>query len=402
MSDKDKKKGKPGQDGADYAARPGKKAGPAARGTLRELENEIEGLSEAAWVMNGERRILAANEAAARLLGRTAWEMIGRCCYELVHASGRPITDCPFERAVSTQRTEVSRFSEGGRSYEAVACPVADGEGRFNAMVHIQRTLAERGKAAPAAAVGTAVSADYLLLAAHDLRNQLHGMQGFTDFLRHDLARAAGLLRAEPHNKENSFAALGFIEGKGFESLEVLRESAIKSGRIVDTMLKVLGAGRLDIRPGTVDMPALVKEVRLALAFQIKETQAVIRVEALPACKSSPEVMGHILLNLIGNAMKYRAAGRRPEITVRGERRGAKVVYSVSDNGRGITKSDLLRVWRLFWSGAAPEVEKGQGLGLSISRHLAEACSGRLWAESEEKKGSVFFVEMPASPDAGG
>ncbi|OGR77394.1 MAG: hypothetical protein A2X32_04285 [Elusimicrobia bacterium GWC2_64_44] len=306
MSDNDKKNGQPGKKGADDAARPEKKAGLAARGTLRELETTIKGLTEAAWVMNGERRILAANEAAARLLGRSVWDMIGRCCYELVHASGRPIEDCPFERALGTQGTETLRFSEGGRNYEAVVCPVVDGEGRFSAMmVHLQRDLA-----APV----------------------------------------------------------------------------------------VPQAGHLKIRPRPVDMPALVKEVQLGLACQIKEAGAVIKVEALLACQSSPEAMSRILLNLIGNALKYRAAGRRPEITVRGERRGAKVIYSVSDNGPGIKKSELLRVRRLFSGADAPGVEQG---GLSISRHLAEACSGRLWAESEEKKGSTFFVEMPACPDAG-
>jgi signal transduction histidine kinase len=67
----------------------------------------------------------------------------------------------------------------------------------------------------------------------------------------------------------------------------------------------------------------------------------------------------------------------------------------IRDNGAGIKETDLPRIWEIFYSGDNPKLKKGEGIGLAISRMLAEKTGGRLWAESKEGEGSVFFLEMP-------
>lgn len=69
----------------------------------------------------------------------------------------------------------------------------------------------------------------------------------------------------------------------------------------------------------------------------------------------------------------------------------------MSDNGRGIKEDDMADIFRIFYRGYNPDVEPGEGIGLSLTKTLAEQNGGRVWAESREGEGTVFFVKMPAA-----
>jgi len=94
---------------------------------------------------------------------------------------------------------------------------------------------------------------------------------------------------------------------------------------------------------------------------------------------------------------KYRDCGRKLKITVRGEKNGnGAVVYSITDNGLGIKKNNLPKIWQVFYSGETSVPEKGEGIGLTMARRLADMNEGKLWAESKEGEGSAFYLELPA------
>lgn len=103
---------------------------------LKGLEKTFATIPDAAWMADCDRRVLLANAAAGRLLGRVPADMEGRHCYEIVHASGRPIPDCPFEAARASKLRERLRFDEGGKSLEGTVYPVLDKAGSFIAGVH--------------------------------------------------------------------------------------------------------------------------------------------------------------------------------------------------------------------------------------------------------------------------
>jgi signal transduction histidine kinase len=118
--------------------------------------------------------------------------------------------------------------------------------------------------------------------------------------------------------------------------------------------------------------------------------------EHLPLALADGERLERVLGNLIGNALKYSPADAT--VTVSFERKGAEVVTSVTDLGRGIGPEDLPHLFgRYFRARATQKSHDGLGLGLYISRLIVEAHGGKIWVESEEGKGSTFSFTLPVA-----
>ena len=105
-----------------------------------------------------------------------------------------------------------------------------------------------------------------------------------------------------------------------------------------------------------------------------------------------------VLINLLDNAIKYTPGGGRIEVSV-ADRGDEEILFSVKDNGIGIPKEDLSRIFERFYrvdKGRSQEMG-GTGLGLSIVKHIVQTHGGRVWAESRPGKGSTFYFTLPKS-----
>jgi len=105
-----------------------------------------------------------------------------------------------------------------------------------------------------------------------------------------------------------------------------------------------------------------------------------------------------VLVNLIHNAIKFTP--EEGTITVRAQldeinQKKAAVLFSVQDTGIGIPTGELLRIFERFYKTDRSRSGGGTGLGLAIARHIVEAHGGKIWAESEEGKGSTFYFNIP-------
>ncbi|MDQ3449021.1 MAG: ATP-binding protein [Chloroflexota bacterium] len=115
----------------------------------------------------------------------------------------------------------------------------------------------------------------------------------------------------------------------------------------------------------------------------------------LPRVVGDEERLGQLLINLLHNAVKFSQDRTRVVVTAREE--SGEVLVMVSDQGAGIPRGDLDRVFERFYKVDKARVRGvgGTGLGLAIARHIVEAHSGRIWAESEEGSGSTFSFALP-------
>src|SRR5205823_13572947 len=138
----------------------------------------------------------------------------------------------------------------------------------------------------------------------------------------------------------------------------------------------------------------VTSEIEVARGDHLVEIRADIPEDA-PAVWGDRERIHQVLFNLLDNAVRYTPPGG--EVVVAARREGARCVVRVEDTGPGIPPEHLPFLFERFYrvDQARSRGEGGTGIGLAIARSVVEAHGGRIWAESEVGRGSVFTFELP-------
>ncbi len=245
----------------------------------------------------------------------------------------------------------------------------------------------ERAEAAGRAAEdANRTKSHFLAATSHELRTPLNAILGYSEILSEEIAER-GLEGLGPD--------VGKIHTAGRHLLGLIND-------ILD--LSRMEAGKLDLFPEEIDVAALVRDVAAAVGPQAEQNHNRLVVEGAGAAGSllaDPTRVRQILLNLLGNAVKFTHDG---EITLRIRREkgpgGERVVFSVTDTGIGMTEEQISRLFRAFEQ-ADPSVTRrfgGTGLGLVITRQLARMMGGDVAVASRTGEGSTFTVDIPTQP----
>jgi len=219
---------------------------------------------------------------------------------------------------------------------------------------------------------------------AHDLKNPLAMLIGFTDLLRD--ARAA----MSDEDQQACYAGIARV--------------AYKMDSIVRELLLLAQVRQVEVETKPLDMAGILAEVQQRLAPMIAEYQAeVVLPSVWPAAVGYAPWVEEAWVNYLSNALKY--GGRPPRVQVGADlsladegEGGGMVRFWVRDNGPGITPEDQVRLFVPFMRLSQARVG-GHGLGLSIVRRIVEKLGGQVWVESQVGQGSVFCFTLPgASP----
>ncbi|MCC7141635.1 MAG: response regulator [Candidatus Eisenbacteria bacterium] len=192
---------------------------------------------------------------------------------------------------------------------------------------------------------------------------------------------------------------------------DTVKQSAESLLTIINDILDFskIEAGRLDFESIDLDPHSIINDVADILQGQIREKRLGFEVEIDPeiphSLRGDPGRIRQILLNLIGNGIKFTESG---SISVRAFRidsdeRGTTVRFEVEDTGVGITPEALPRLFNSFTQADASTTRKfgGTGLGLAISRQLVALMGGEIGAESQPGRGSTFWFTLPLLPGSG-
>jgi signal transduction histidine kinase len=249
---------------------------------------------------------------------------------------------------------------------------------------------------------------EFLANVSHELRTPLNAIVGFVDLLRDGV--------------------YGELAPRQVNPVERIAASAAHLRHLVDQILDIakMAAGRMDVHPEPVELRPFVLDIASEFEALISDRGLNLSLAiggSLPRVRTDPTHLRQIIVNLLGNALKYTPSGgiairtRVVDERTAGQAPGAPsaagapqsgrlwVALQIADSGIGIGSSDLGRIFEEFEQvNAGPRgdsMQRGTGLGLPISRRLARLLGGDITVESELGKGSTFTVWLPVESSAG-
>jgi two-component system phosphate regulon sensor histidine kinase PhoR len=229
--------------------------------------------------------------------------------------------------------------------------------------------------------------ADFVANASHELRTPLAALSGFIETLR-------GSARDDPAARDRFLA--------------IMQAQATRMARLIDDLLSL---SRIELsahlRPDkAVDLVSIIRQVADGLQMLARDREVEVRV-ALPAdrvaVRGDRDELLRVLENLIENALKYAASGKRVDITLsttEGVDGAREALIAVRDYGPGIAPEHLPRLTERFYrvDVAESRAQGGTGLGLALVKHILNRHGGRLAIESMPGEGATFTVHLPLAP----
>jgi signal transduction histidine kinase len=232
---------------------------------------------------------------------------------------------------------------------------------------------------------------DFVSFVAHELKNPMTSIKGYTELL------AAGTVGGINEMQANFLQTIR----SNVERMSVLVSDLNDNAKIEADRL------RLDFKP--VNVPDVLDEVFKSTKRQLDEKKQVVDMqfsEELPSIWADPVRVGQVLTNLVSNAHKYTPEGGKIVVGAQAtanqwDSEGAKQVVHlwVKDNGIGIGVEDQTKIFQKFFRSEDSKAREapGTGLGLNITKSLVEMQGGRIWFESEYRKGTTFHFTIPVA-----
>ncbi len=358
------------------------------------LLSAVDSIHDAFVLYDEEDRIVLVNSTFREMLGRTLnGPIVGRLFTELVD---RSLADNVFDlgdespedfrrRWIAYHQLPSGAFevrTRTGRVLRIVDRPTAE-HGTVSLMVDMtedQLRADELRRARAVAEAASAAKSEFLASMSHELRTPLNAVLGFAQLLQRD--------RKQP------------LSERQLERIEHVLKGGEHLLRLIDEVLDLsrIEAGGVAISAEPVTLPDVLKEVLTTLEPMAQRAGVTVTAAPLPP-DLAPVIadrtrLAQILMNFGSNAIKYNRTGGH--VTFEVTRNGHYTRVTVLDDGIGIPEDKRGKIFEPFHrAGQETGPIQGTGIGLAISKRLAELMKGHVGFTSETSKGSAFWVEMP-------
>jgi len=232
---------------------------------------------------------------------------------------------------------------------------------------------------------------------SNDLEKALKIKSDFTSTVSHELRTPLAAIKESIAIVLDETA--GKLEDKQKEFLIISKRNVDRLTRLINDLLdfQKMESGRQTFNFEENDINSIIRDTvkeMAPLAANKDLTFSLELADRLPKTKIDKDKIAQVLINLIGNAVKYTDAG---SVTVSTSHTADSVVISVKDTGIGIKKEDLHKLFEQFSQIESISDRRvgGTGLGLAISKKIVDAHSGRIWVDSVPGKGSTFSFSLP-------
>jgi PAS domain S-box-containing protein len=220
-------------------------------------------------------------------------------------------------------------------------------------------------------------------------------LEQFSYAISHDMRQPLRMISSYLQLLEMTLADK--LDGQNRDYFNFAIDGAKRIDQMLVALLEYSRVGRMGKPPDCIDSRAMLDEALLFLQPAIHEAQAKLDIIGdWPRIMASSDEITRLIQNLIGNAIKYRIAGRIPEIIVSSAIVHNEWHLSIADNGVGINPEQTHRLFKVFQRLHSRDAYEGTGIGLALCRKIVEHHKGRIWAESAgDGQGSKFCVELP-------
>ena len=235
---------------------------------------------------------------------------------------------------------------------------------------------------------------DALRSRSAELRAAVSDLETFSHAISHDLRSPIGAVI-------NYTAALrdpaeGNWSPERLRLIDRIRDSATSAAGLLDQLMQFGSIGREYRLQEDVDMTQLARRAFAEVAVGSEQAHGVqLDVRELPPIRGSALLLGRVFRNLFSNAVKYSRGRPRRAIRVTGESHGVENIYCVADNGIGFDPAFGREVFMPFRRLDEARSFEGAGLGLAITARIVRKHGGRIWAESNGRRGAQFFFTLP-------
>ncbi len=343
------------------------------------LEAIVAGMGEALVAVDAGGRLTAFNEAAEKLVGVTAAEVLGRPVGKVLRGETADGTDL----ATRLARPDPESWSGPATVFRRDGTPVPvvvsggalrGGGGELAGEVLVVRDMRREREV-------ERMKTEFLSNISHELRTPLTPIKGYAEMLRS---------RPIPEDRRREF-------------LDGILEATDRLERVVDRLVNyaALEAGRLTLRPETVKVRDLVDRVVGRWSARAPDHVLTRRIaRGVSEVRADRRLLERSIDELVDNAIKYSPSGGRIDVRAQlanNNSHGPALEISVRDTGVGIPTDRLDEIFRAFTQadGSATREFGGLGLGLSFVRRIARAHDGELVCESTPGKGSTFSLLLP-------
>jgi PAS domain S-box-containing protein len=210
---------------------------------------------------------------------------------------------------------------------------------------------------------------------SHDLRAPLRHIEGFVEILTASSAES--------------------LDEESQRHLETIAESAKQMGRLIDDLLTFSRTARVELTKAKTDLSSLVQAAIRDLAQECRDRDIQWTVGTLPEVEADHALLRQVLLNLLGNALKYTRTRKQARIELGSCASDTEHIVFVRDNGVGFDMRYAHKLFGVFQRLHRASDFEGTGVGLANVRRIIHRHGGRCWAEAQLNKGATFYFSVP-------
>jgi len=218
-------------------------------------------------------------------------------------------------------------------------------------------------------------------------------LEAFSYSVSHDLR--APLRAVDGFSRKVMLGYGDKLDQEGLRLLGVVRQNAVRMGKLIDDLLAFSRLGRREMHLVLVSMQDLAESSATELIELEPERTINFSCEAIPPCLGDPAMLKEVWMNLLSNAIKFTRQSNPAEIHIGSRLEEDSAVYWIQDNGAGFDIAYADKLFGVFQRLHSQEEFEGSGVGLALSQRIIHRHHGRIWGESQIGHGATFSFTLP-------